>query len=65
MNKRDKAKLDALLLRLTAEFSDRHRQSTVIWRGEVRAIVAAIRAIKTDGADSATGKGHDTHRSEG
>lgn len=49
MNKRDKAKLDALLLRLTAEFSDRHRQSTVIWRGEVRAIVAAIRAIKADG----------------
>lgn len=60
MNKRDMEKLDGLLVRLTAEFSDRRRQSTVIWRGEVRAIVAAIRAIKTDDTSRPTkGAAHD------
>lgn len=46
MNKRDRDKLQGLLLSLTAHFSDPLKQSCVIWRGEARAIVAAIREIE-------------------
>lgn len=45
MNRRDKDKLDALLVRLTAHFSDRSIQSETIFRGDARAIVAAIREL--------------------
>lgn len=48
MNKRDQQKLDDLLLRLTAEFSDPARWTTTIGRGDARAIVAAIRALTPD-----------------
>lgn len=45
MTKRDKDKLAGLLVRLTAEFSAPNRQSTTLYRGDVRAIVAAIREL--------------------
>ena len=46
MTKRDKDKLVALLIKLTAEFSDPSRGFTTIYRGDARAIVAAIRALR-------------------
>jgi hypothetical protein len=46
MNKRDREKLQALLVSLTAYFSDPLKQSVVIFRGDARAIVAAIRELE-------------------
>ena len=46
MNRRDLAKLDGLLLMLTAHFNDPLHQSVVIGRGEARAIVAVIRETR-------------------
>lgn len=46
MNKRDRDKLQGLLVSLTAHFSDPLKQSVLIWRGDARAIVAAIREIE-------------------
>lgn len=43
MTKRDADKLDQLIVMLTAHFSDPARQSVTIFRGDARAIVAAIR----------------------
>lgn len=43
MNKRDIAKLNALLLELTARFSDPHVYIATIGRGDARAIIAMIR----------------------
>ncbi len=46
MNKRDRDKLQGLLVALTAHFSNPLKQTCVIGRGEARAIVAAIREIE-------------------
>lgn len=43
MNRRDTDLLDALLVKLTAHFSDPKRGAIAISRGEGRAVVAAIR----------------------
>ncbi|MCC2649858.1 MAG: hypothetical protein K0R61_43 [Microvirga sp.] len=45
MNRRDKDKLELLLLKLTGHFSDGLKQSVTIFRGDARAIVAAIREL--------------------
>lgn len=50
MTKRDKDKLLGLLVKLTAEFNDPRRQSTTIFRGDARAIVAAIRELNKKAA---------------
>jgi hypothetical protein len=43
VNRRDTELLDALLLKLTAHFSDPKARSLLITRGEGRAMVTAIR----------------------
>lgn len=43
MNKRDLHKLDIILLKLTARFSDERINFDIIGRGDARAIVALIR----------------------
>lgn len=50
MRKRDKERLQFLLLYLTAHFADRAMQTVVISRGEARAIVAAIRELQKQDA---------------
>lgn len=45
MNRRDKDKLQSLLVKLTEHFSNPLKQSTTIFRGDARAIVAAIREL--------------------
>lgn len=49
MNKRDREKLQQLLVKLTAHFSDPLKQSVTIFRGDARAIVAAIRELNKAG----------------
>lgn len=49
MTKRDREKLDGLLVKLTAHFSDPLIQSFTIFRGDARAIVAAIRELAKRG----------------
>ena len=45
MTKRDREKLQRLLVELTEKFSDPKRMTVWIGRGDARAIVAAIRAL--------------------
>lgn len=50
MNRRDREKLQSLLVRLTTHFSDPLKQTLdYLGRGDARAIVAAIRELEKRG----------------